>query len=113
MRLLLGGDNNVKSPVEPLIEGTLGNPAGVRIKGCGPSSSTQNTGTGNRKIRKAPTCGICGRKCHNRKSCIVQKECHLNSNASNGFEDDELYHDSYYANVDMLSVNYLLIQLHM
>lgn len=97
------GDNNVIPPIAPPVEGTLRNPSRVRSKGCGgPSSSTQNTG--NRRVRKAPSCGVCGRKGHNRKSCIVQREYDVNS--SNGLEEDELNDDYFYANTDMVSVNY-------
>lgn len=58
---------------------------------------------------------VCRRKGHNRKSCIVQRDCDINSQmnsiGSKGYEEEELNDDWYDANIDMVSVRYILVEL--
>jgi len=52
----------------PYMEGAVKNPVRARSKGCaGPSSSQTKLKT----ARKVHSCGACGRRGHNRKSCHV------------------------------------------
>lgn len=93
--------------VDPIIEGSLRNPARVRGKGCGGSSSLSKKSV-RARIRRTPTCGVCGGKGHNRKSCHVQKKldilasAHMESNGDDSSDDDDGPDCDLFANVDMV-----------
>lgn len=96
--------------VDPLVEGSLRNPARVRTKGCGvPSTSSQPKGT--KSGRKTPRCSVCGESGHNRISCPIHKQVQALSQTHIGCSGDmDEYQnadddaDFEFANVDMVTM---------
>lgn len=79
----------------------------VRIKGCGGASSFSQK-KGKNALRKTHSCGLCGGKGHNRKSCFVHGETTLMSQtqgcSSVGWPDEEDDDEEcFYVNVDTVS----------
>lgn len=92
---------------DPLMEGSLKNPARARGKGCGgPSRISHNSCRV--RIRRTPTCGVCGGKGHYRTSCHVQKRMdflsstQVQSTGDDYSDEDDGPECDLYANVDMV-----------
>lgn len=86
LEAICNGEQTEQPFNEAYVEGTLKNPNRARSKGCGGAPSSQNKGKTPRKVQ---SCGACGRKGHNRKSCPIPTGLEKDNVAFEGMVVDE------------------------